>query len=256
MNTVAKGDRSCLGRKYRVEIDRPIGSVHPKHEDIIYPINYGFVPDLYAGDGEEQDVYILGVTKPISEAEVTIIAVIERSDDNEDKWVGVTDESIGTPLCYECNIIEAVKFQEQFHTSTCEALYEKTCGSVMFTMIDGERHYLLIENADSKHIGFPKGHVEYGEDEIQTVIREVREETGLKAEPLDNFRSEYSYISRNGHHKTAVYYLSRYDFSEVSLQQEEISRSWLLPYDKAMEKLNYPQDTVVLRSAEEFLSKL
>ena len=255
MIKIQKGDLSCLEKTYTVTIDRPIGAEHPKHDGIKYPINYGYIEGLIAGDNEEQDVYILGIDTPVESAEVVIIAVILRSDDNEDKWVGVPKELVGTDICYECNIKKAVEFQEQFHTYKCEAVYEKTCGAVMYTEINNERRYFLIENSDSKHIGFPKGHVEYEESEQETVIREVFEETGLTAKPMQDFRSEYSYIGSNGHHKTAVYYLSRYDYTNASIQQEEISQSWLLSYDEALKKLNYPQDTVVLKSAEEYLNR-
>ncbi|MCD7731338.1 MAG: NUDIX domain-containing protein [Oscillospiraceae bacterium] len=246
---IKKGDKSCLEKEFTVKIDRPIGAAHPKHPDIIYPINYGYVPNLIAGDGEEQDVYILGVDKPIDEIKAVIVAVIERSDDDEDKWVGVPKELVGTPVCFECSINKAVEFQEQFYTHKCTAVYEKTCGAVMFTETSGERRYLLIKN-DSGHIGFPKGHVEYGETEEETAVREVFEETGLKAELMENFRVPYSYISNTGHHKTAVYFLSHYDNTEIHIRQGEISDSWLLPYDKAYEMLNYPQDRAVIEAAE------
>ena len=251
---IKKGDKSWLEKKVTVKIDRPIGTVHPKHPDIIYPINYGCVEGLVAGDGEEQDVYILGVDEPVNEIEVVIIAVIERLDDNEDKWVGVPENLLGTPICYECYINKAIEFQEQYYTHTCDAVYEKTCGAVMYTETDGERRYLLIQN-DSGHIGFPKGHVEYGESEIQTAVREVYEETRLKAEPADGFRRAYSYRNKSGHEKTAVYFLSHYDYTAAVIQTEEISDSWLLPYDEAVKMLNYPQDIPVLEAAEKFLTE-
>ena len=79
MNKVQKGDVSALGKSFTVKTDRPIGTAHPKHPEIIYPVNYGFVPDLFAGDGEEQDVYILGVDEPVDEINVTIVAIVFRS---------------------------------------------------------------------------------------------------------------------------------------------------------------------------------
>lgn len=252
METVKKGDLSALGKKFTVKIDRPIGSVHPKHNDIVYPINYGYVEGLFAGDGEEQDVYILGTDKPLESISVTIIAVIIRSDDNEDKWVGVPDELVGTPLCYECNIRRTTAFQEQFYTSEIVAIYEKTCGAVMFTKKDAKRKYLLITN-NSGHIGFPKGHVEFGESEHETAIREVMEETGLKAELITGFRMEYSYINSAGHHKNPVYFLSEFD-KAFTLQESEISEAYLLPYEQALQKLNYPQDKPILKAAETFLN--
>ena len=249
---IAKGDKSYLGKKVTVKMDRPIGTVHPKHPEIIYPINYGYIEGLVAGDGEEQDVYILGINEPIDEAEVTIIALIERINDNEDKWVGVPNELVGTELCYECNINQQVHFQEQFYNSICDAVYEKACGAVMYTEFDGQRKYLIIEN-ESGHIGFPKGHVEYGETEIETVIREVFEETALKAVPEQDFRMEYSYLNKLEHQKTAVYYLSHYEYASPTIQQEEINNSWLLTFDEAMEKLNSDYDRIILEAAEKHL---
>lgn len=76
-----------LARTVDVEIDRPIGSVHPTHRDMIYPLNYGYVPGVMGGDGEEQDAYIMGIDVPVQRFTGEVIAVIHRKDDNEDKWV-------------------------------------------------------------------------------------------------------------------------------------------------------------------------
>ena len=114
MIKIQKGDLSCLEKTYTVTIDRPIGAEHPKHDGIKYPINYGYIEGLIAGDNEEQDVYILGIDTPVESAEVVIIAVILRSDDNEDKWVGVPKELVGTDICYECNIKKQLNFRNSF----------------------------------------------------------------------------------------------------------------------------------------------
>ena len=76
-----------LGRVIEVIIDRPLGSAHPNDPTCIYPLNYGYVPGIFAGDGEEQDVYILGVTVPVERFKGRVIAIIHRINDNEDKWV-------------------------------------------------------------------------------------------------------------------------------------------------------------------------
>ena len=80
-----------IGKIVRVIIDRPLGSAHPKHEDLIYRVNYGYVPDIIAPDGEEQDAYILGIYEPITEFVGKVIAVIHRLDDVEDKWIVVPE---------------------------------------------------------------------------------------------------------------------------------------------------------------------
>lgn len=104
-----------IGQTYHITIDRPIGSIHPKHPDIVYPINYGYIADLMGGDDEEQDVYVLDATEPLYEALVTIIAVIYRADDVETKWVGVVDPTIHYT---DERIMELIHFQEQFYNSS------------------------------------------------------------------------------------------------------------------------------------------
>lgn len=103
-----------IGKQYHIKMDRPIGTPHPKHPEIMYPINYGFIPGLIGGDGEEQDVYLLDVDQPIQEAEVTIIAVVYREDDNETKWVGVVNPS---NTYTKTEIENIIHFQEQFYIS-------------------------------------------------------------------------------------------------------------------------------------------
>ena len=76
-----------LGKIVKVTVDRPMGTYHPKHKDIYYPINYGYIEGIMASDGEEQDAYILGVNKPVEEFTGKVIAIIRRLNDVEDKWV-------------------------------------------------------------------------------------------------------------------------------------------------------------------------
>ena len=74
-----------IGDIVKVTVDRPLGSYHPKHRDIYYPINYGYVKGVLAQDGEEQDAYILGVNQAVDEFTGKIIAIIHRINDIEDK---------------------------------------------------------------------------------------------------------------------------------------------------------------------------
>ncbi len=101
---------SMLGKTVTVTVDRPLGSRHPKHPDIVYPVNYGFIAGIFAPDGEEQDAYILGVTEPVSSFTGKIIAVVHRLDDVEDKWVVAP---AGFRFTEEV-IRQALHFQEQY----------------------------------------------------------------------------------------------------------------------------------------------
>lgn len=100
-----------LGQTVSVVMDRPLGSKHPKH-GFIYPVNYGYIPNTISGDGEELDVYVLGVQEPINKFTGKCIAIIHRTDDNDDKLIVVPE---GIDLSNE-EIEKEVAFQEKwFH---------------------------------------------------------------------------------------------------------------------------------------------
>ena len=107
-----------LGKTIEIKIDRPIGSAHPKHLDLVYPINYGYIPGVLGGDGEELDVYLLGVSKPIKEYKARVIGVVHRHNDVEDKLVAAPEGTIFT----QTEIAEAVYFQEQYYESEIETI--------------------------------------------------------------------------------------------------------------------------------------
>ena len=99
-----------IGSIVTVTVDRPMGSYHPKHKDIYYPINYGYIEGVMAPDGEEQDAYIFGVDKPVEKFTGKVIAIIHRLNDVEDKWV-ICPENM---TFSKEEIAEKVVFQEQF----------------------------------------------------------------------------------------------------------------------------------------------
>ena len=104
---------NIIGKTVSGKIDRPLGTVHPRVKTLVYPVNYGYVEGVIAGDGAEQDVYYLGEDKPVSEFKGRIIAVIHRFNDVEDKWVVAKD---GCVFSKE-EIEKAVEFQERFFDS-------------------------------------------------------------------------------------------------------------------------------------------
>ena len=111
--------RFYLGKTVKIRVDRPVGYVHQKATySITYPINYGFIPGVFGGDGEELDVYLLGVNEPVDEFECEIIAIAHRHNDVEDKLVGAPT---GTRLTKE-KIVQAINFQEQYFNTEIEVL--------------------------------------------------------------------------------------------------------------------------------------
>ena len=101
---------SVIGKKVQVIVDRPLGSLHPTYKELIYPINYGYIRGIYAGDGEFQDCYILGENKPITSFNGIVIAIIRRLNDVEDKWV-VARKGMHFS---DKDILSAVYFQEKY----------------------------------------------------------------------------------------------------------------------------------------------
>ncbi|MCR5601075.1 MAG: VOC family protein [Ruminococcus sp.] len=102
-----------IGRTVTVTVDRPLGSAHPNHADMIYKVNYGYIEGLIAQDSEEQDAYILGVHEAVDTFTGRIIAVIRRSDDVEEKWV-VCPENV---TFSKDEIMKQVEFQEKYFKS-------------------------------------------------------------------------------------------------------------------------------------------
>ena len=99
-----------IGAIVTVTVDRPLGSYHPEHREMYYPVNYGYIKGITAPDGEEQDAYILGVDKPVSEFTGKVIAVVHRYNDVEEKWVVAPEGKVFSAE----EIKEQIAFQEQY----------------------------------------------------------------------------------------------------------------------------------------------
>lgn len=111
--------KSYLGKVVTIGIDRPVGYVHKKESyTLTYPINYGFIPGVLGGDGEELDVYLLGVSEPVTDYECRIIAIVHRHNDIEDKLVGAP---VGAKFT-KSEIEQAISFQEKYYNTEVEVL--------------------------------------------------------------------------------------------------------------------------------------
>lgn len=99
-----------IGKTVTGIIDRPLGSSHPRHPDMIYPVNYGYVEGVMADDGAEQDVYVFGTDEPLEKFEGKVIRVFHRFNDAEDKWIVSLD---GNDIPDD-KLLGDIAFQEQF----------------------------------------------------------------------------------------------------------------------------------------------
>ncbi len=108
---------SYLGKQIDAMIDRPIGYVHTKgNKTLVYPVNYGYIPGVLGGDGEELDVYCLGATEPLECFSGKVIAIVHRADDVEDKLVACPPDASFDAL----DICKEIYFQEKYYDTTVE----------------------------------------------------------------------------------------------------------------------------------------
>ena len=191
-----------LGTMVHVMVDRPIGFCR---RDMVYPVNYGYVPGIMAGDGEEQDAYILGVAQPVEEFDGRVIGIVRRRNDREDKLVVAPDGM----RFHQGKIAQAVAFQERYFDTYVQSLFRKSCGVVLCRKSGGEREFLLLFQRFSRSWSFPKGHMEAGEREEETALRELWEETGLKAVLIPNRRAVVEYDLPPHTRKQVVYFLGQ-----------------------------------------------
>ena len=134
---------------------------------------------------------------------------------------------------------------------------EKSCGVVAYKTVDNVNYYLLIKafNGDT---GFPKGHVEAGESEIETAIRELKEETNVEVEIIPGFRREMEYVipSKKNVSKTVVYFLGKCTNDHIIPQRSEISEARFVAYDEALEIITFEDSRRILRDAEDMINNL
>lgn len=105
--------RDFLGKTVTVKIDRPLNTEHPKF-GWKYELNYGFIPDTKSPDDEELDAYVIGVDEPVETFEGVCVAIIHRTDDDDDKLIVVSADQ--TEITDE-EIRAKTHFQEQWFTS-------------------------------------------------------------------------------------------------------------------------------------------
>lgn len=208
-----------LGKTVHVIVDRPIGT---QHNGITYPINYGYIPELLGGDGEAQDAYIMGVTEPLASFDGQVIGVVLRKNDCEDKLV-VAPAGM---RFHQAQIAEAVHFQEQYFEYSVRSLVRKSCGVIPFRERDEQTEYLILLQTNQCW-SFPKGHMDIGESECQTALRELKEETGLDAELVPEVCTISSYMISPVVEKQVVLFLGKTEGIVVRQENEILDYQWL-----------------------------
>ena len=137
--------------------------------------------------------------------------------------------------------------------------YEYSCGAVVFTRIGGEPHYLLVRQTGQREgcHGFPKGHMEPGETEEQTALREIYEEVGLRVRLLEGFRSvtEYPLPLLPDTRKRVTFFLAEYENQDVTIQESELASYALAPIAEALALTQFADSRQILTDAHAFLTR-
>ena len=131
-------------------------------------------------------------------------------------------------------------------------MLERSCGAVVVTTQDDGRHYVLVRGG---YTGLPKGHMERGESERETALREIWEETCVRAKILPGFRRTVLYHLPNGNDKRVVYFLAEFAHQEAHQNPEEFLKVMVLPYQEALRALTFENDRVTLRAAEKWMRR-
>ena len=136
--------------------------------------------------------------------------------------------------------------------------YEYSCGAVIFTRIGGDPHFLLIRQTGQREgcHGFPKGHMEPGETETQTALREIFEEVGLQVQLLPGFRAvtEYDLPTLPDTRKQVVFFLAEYENQTVTIQENEVASWCLAPFAEALPLIEFADSRRILTEAHAFLT--
>ena len=130
---------------------------------------------------------------------------------------------------------------------------EKSCGALVVRKNGDSYDLVLLRHRFGGHWSFPKGHVEAGENERQTALREVREETGLPIRLFDGFRESVEYFPKPGVKKQVVYFLGEALDDTLVRQEEEISELKWTPLLEAGDHVTFANDKRLIRLAKKRL---
>ncbi len=239
-----------LGKFVKVRVTSPMHSFNTRF-GFKYKLNYGIIEGGKTRKNTAQYAYIMGINHPVRNFDGRVIAVVRRYSGKGVVWV-VAPKS--TRFIVN-DIREAIDFAEGKNGYNIDCLYESSCGAVVFRKENDVIKYLLIRNKRSAHWGFPKGHIEPGETDEETAIREVLEETGLRIEILPGFVRKSNYTIQGKIEKSVSIFLANTVDTDYKLQVEEIEECGWFDFDSALRTLNYENDKLILNEAKAHLTQ-
>ncbi len=223
--------------------------------DEVFVSVYGTLSDgLYSGyvtrEKEQNSVLIVSKSEPHGTFPGIVTAVAHLSDGTQRMIVSPRNE-----IMYEPDIMHRLSKLKSLKVVKISCLYEKSCGAVILYRNERNRELmiLMVRNNNGRFYSFPKGHVEYSENEHETAVREVKEETNLDVEILDGFREVSDYCPFGKIRKRVVFFLAVTRRNNIKLQESEIDSYTWVPLSKAKAACNYDNDSRVIEKVRQYL---
>lgn len=216
-------------------------------------ISNGLYSGYSSGDGVNNVSSYVISRKKVYEFLRGVVVAVATLKSGEQKCIVAPEGEI----FYEPEIRELLGTLRNVEVVSLNCLYEKSCGAIIIHK-SGENNYkvLLVKNHNGRYWSFPKGHVEKGETEEETAIREIKEETGLDVEIVDSFREVSDYCPFGRIKKRVVFFMAQTFSTNVVVQKEEIdSYIWVDLFD-VHNKCTYDNDLRVIKKARANISKL
>ena len=153
-------------------------------------------------------------------------------------------------IFYEPELRSVLGGLKNAKVKSLRCLYEKSCGGIIFYKTKQNTKILLVKNNNGRYWSFPKGHIEDGETEQETAIREIKEETGLDVTLVNNFREISEYCPFGKIRKRVVFFLARAFTDNVKIQEEEIDSYIWVDLQQARKMCTYDNDLRIIEKAE------
>jgi len=194
-------------------------------------------------------VYILS-RRPVGDYIYGVVTAVITQSDGSEKYVVTQKQDI----MYEPEIRQRLSTVRFLNIEKLSCLYEKSCGAVILykEKDDSEASILLVKNQKGRFWSFPKGHVELWENEKETAVREIKEETDLDVEILDNFREISDYCPFGKIRKRVVFFLAAAKSNKVKIQESEIESYTWVKLSDAKRVCTYENDLRVIDKAREY----
>ncbi|OQC00056.1 MAG: Diadenosine hexaphosphate hydrolase [Firmicutes bacterium ADurb.Bin099] len=214
------------------------------------PVYSGYIEGV-TDDNESQEVYVIGVKKPGCVYTGTVTAIIYGQDNTPGKWVVAPAEASFN----QAQIAEVILPFEQDTDVFIDSVHRKSCGVIVYRIVDGNIEYLLVKEYYCYGWSIPKGHMEAGESESDTAIREAWEEVGVRVTPDMGFIRTVEYTIQPVYKKEVVFRISEFNGESRVVKPGIEATGWFV-LSEAKKLLKYQETCAVMEDAEAYIAGL